>query len=103
MSNTAAAQAPATAYTVWLNGQTRTGTAREVIEPIKHDARDDSAVKKMSVDEYVDSLIGDASLFFPGGIVPDYLMAQKYPDRYAQALEYLAAMPSSGVRILSRR
>jgi len=46
-------------------------------------------------------LIKDAPYFFPDGQVPWLLGDRQYTDTFEQALEYLAVMPASGLRIVS--
>ena len=86
-----------TKYTVWLNGTIKRGTAREILEAIQNSAQEDSEIRKMSIDDYAESLIRDAAYFFPGGAVPEFLQSQAYPSKFEQAVEYLSVMPSSGV------
>jgi len=88
---------------VWSNGRTRNGTAEEVLRAVQEDAQPDSALKGLSLGEYARLLVENATYFFPDGVVPEFLAAHEYATPFDRALEYLAAMPSSGVRILSRK
>jgi hypothetical protein len=90
-------------YTVWVNGRTLSDSADGVLEQIRRNAQADSALRDLTLDQYVATLIDNAPYFFPGGSVPELLASQQYPSRFDQALEFLAAMPSSGVHILSRQ
>jgi hypothetical protein len=90
-------------YTIWKGGVTFTATAQQALRKIQREARNDSKVRKLTVQKYAKSLIADAAYFFPDGIVPHFLLHQDYPSDYDRALEYLAVMPSSGMRILSKR
>lgn len=93
----------ATRYTVWSNGKTRTGTARDILEFIHESAREDSVIHTLSVEQYADALIENASYHFPDGVVPELLTSRHFPSRFDEAVEYLSLMPASGVRILSRK
>lgn len=87
-------------YVVWANGRTVEGDALTILKDIQNHARDDSDVRRRTSEEYADVLISDAAYFFPDREVPYFLRDREYGSKYEQALEYLAAMPSSGVRIL---
>ena len=100
MSRSAAPEA--VQYTVSAAGRTVRGSAREILEDIQKHARKDSAVRSRTTDDYASTLISDAAYFFPDGQVPWFLRNQSYESKYEQALEYLSAMPASGVRILSK-
>jgi hypothetical protein len=88
-------------YSVWAGGRTIRGSAKSILEDIQRHARPDSEVARRTVDDYADTLIKDAAYFFPDGHIPWFLTSREYSSKYEQALEYLAAMPSSGLRILS--
>jgi hypothetical protein len=90
-------------YTVWIGGKTRRGSAEQILLRIRDNARSDSKLRDLDIQEYAATLISDAPYFFPDGKVPEFLEARHFASQYDQALEYLAAMPASGVRILSRR
>lgn len=100
MSSTKSATAPR--YTTWAAGRTLRGTAKQILTQIQKNAKSDSMVGRISLDEYVNTLIEDGGLFFPDRTVPEFLANQEFPTSFDRALEYLAAMPSSGFRILSR-
>jgi hypothetical protein len=91
---------PTREYTVIDSGRTRHGSAREILGQIKANANADSTLKKLSLDEYARVLIGDAPYFLPKAAL-EFLGKQSYPSEFDKALEYLAAMPSSGVHILT--
>jgi hypothetical protein len=88
-------------YTVWSGGRTHQGSAQDILKAIQEDATEDSSIKSMSLDEYAHALIEDAAFFVPKDALK-FLNAQDYASEYDQALDYLGAMPSSGVRILSK-
>jgi hypothetical protein len=88
-------------YTVWSAGSTFKGSALEILKAIQADAGEESAIKRMSVKQYAAALIQDAAYFVPKEALK-FLENQEYDSEYDQALQYLAAMLSSGVRILSK-
>jgi hypothetical protein len=90
-------------YTVWSNGRTVRGTAREILQDIQRHARSDSEVGRRTVDEYAEVLISDAAYFFPDRQVPWSLRDRDFDTKFDQALQYLDAMPASGLRILSAK
>src|SRR5215212_6346576 len=87
-------------YTVWTGNKTRKGSARQILAAIQADANEDSAIKKLKLEEYSRVLIDDAAYFVPAGALK-FLSKQSYPSEFDKALQYLAAMPSSGLRILA--
>lgn len=89
-------------YTVWDGQKTRRGMAHQILDGIKNDAGRDSAIRRMGLDEYATVLVEDASYFIPTGELR-FLEGQPYESKFDQALQYLAAMPSSGVRILQKQ
>jgi hypothetical protein len=91
-----------TRYTGWLNGRRIRGTAEDVLARIQRQAKPDSSLRKLAVEEYATSLIDNAAYFFPNGRVPHILASHDFPTSFDKALEYLDAMPSSGIQILSR-
>src|SRR4051794_34951306 len=91
---------PTREYTVIDSGHTRHGSAREILAQIKANANADSTLKKLTLDEYARVLIEDAPYFLPKAAL-EFLGKQNYPSEFDQALEYLAAMASSGVHILT--
>src|SRR5438067_850695 len=91
---------PPREYTVIDSGNTRHGSAREILEQIKANANADSTLKKLSLDKYARVLVQDAPYFLPKAAL-EFLGKQTYPSEFDQALEYLAAMPFSGVHILT--
>jgi hypothetical protein len=86
-------------YTVWNSGHTQRGSAREILATIKANARADSTIKKLKLEDYARSLIRNAPYFVPAAAL-DFLRKQSYDSEFDQALQYLAAMPSSDLRIL---
>ncbi len=92
-----------TRYTVWANGKTRTGTAGNILTFVRNAAREDSLIHRLSVEDYADALIENATYHFPDGMVPELLTSRHFPSRFDEALEYLSLMPASGVRILARK
>src|SRR5258705_530359 len=86
-------------YTVWYSGNTQRGSAREILATIKANARADSTIKKLKLEAYARSLIRNAPFFVPAAAL-EFLGKQSYDSEFDQALQYLAAMPSSDVRIL---
>ena len=93
--------ATANSYTVWSDGEILKGSAEDILGKIQAEAREDSRIKRMSVDGYANALIGSADTFIPKEIF-DFLKSQDYDSKFDRALEYLAAMPSSGLRILAK-
>lgn len=89
-------------YVIWTNGRTVRGSARAVLQDIQRHAREDSGVRRRTVEDYASTLVNDSPYFFPMGEVPWFLRNRQYDSIFEQALEYLAAMPSSGVRIISQ-
>jgi hypothetical protein len=88
-------------YTVWSSGSTFEGSAKDILKAIQEDAKEDSAIKRMSVKQYAQALVQDAEFFVPKEALK-FLEEQEYESEYDQALQYLAAMLSSGVRILGK-
>lgn len=88
-------------YTVWSSGSTFEGSAKDILKAIQADAKEDSAIKCMSVKQYAQALIQDAEFFIPKEALK-FLENQEFESEYDQALQYLAAMLSSGVRILGK-
>jgi hypothetical protein len=88
-------------YTVFDEGQTRIGTARDILEGIRHRAAvHNEEIARLDVDQYADGLIEDAPYVLPEGLV-DAITAQTYPTKFDKALTLLASMPTSGIRILT--
>jgi hypothetical protein len=88
-------------YTVWHNNQAQTAPACDVLRDIKSDTQDNRELQAMSVKQYAKALVEDAGYFLPEKLLR-YFEKQAYESDYERALEYLAAMPTSGVRILAR-
>ncbi len=87
-------------YTVFDDNQTRSGTARDVLEQIRAKAAiHNDEILRMSVDDYAQALIEDAPYFLTEEVI-EVVNAQQYPDKYDRALALLTNMPTSGVRIL---
>lgn len=87
-------------YTVFDEGKTLSGDARDILERVRRDAAvDNGEIAKMNVDEYAQALIEDAPYFLPDDLL-NALKLQKFDSDYDRALTYLAQMPTSGVRIL---
>ena len=55
----------------------------------------------MSTKKYAAALVEDAPYFLPKKLLA-YFKIQEHLTEFDRALEYLAAMPTSGVRILAR-
>lgn len=88
-------------YDVWDSGLTRHGSARDILENIRvAAAKENAELAEMDVDRYAKALIEDARYFIERGL---FEALQRYPYRsdHDRALNYLAAMPSSRVRILA--
>jgi hypothetical protein len=90
------------AYTVWHTGEVRTAPAREILRAIQRSSQASGELRAMSVQRYAKALVEDAPYFLPKELL-DYFQRQQYSTEFGRALEYLAAMPTSGVRILARR
>jgi hypothetical protein len=91
---------PTLKYTVWYGGRTRQGSAKEILQAIQADALPESSIKKLSVEEYADSLINSAPSHVPKQAMK-FLQKREYDSKFDQALRYFDAMLSSGVRILA--
>jgi hypothetical protein len=88
-------------YTVYDEGKTRHGDARDVLEQIRlENGRDNDEVARMNVDEYARALIDDAPYFLPSDLLK-VLGSQPFDSDIDRALTYLGQMPTSGVRILA--
>jgi hypothetical protein len=88
-------------YTVFDEGQTIRGDARQVLESIRaENARENDEIAGMSVEDYAKALIEDAPYFLPDDLL-DALTRAKFESDYDRALAYLSQMPTSGVRILT--
>ena len=97
--NDIAAQAEP-AYTIWFAGETRQGTAEDLLEGIRHDAAHGSAeIRKLTTEKYAALIVSDAGFFLPRELL-GFLRTQRYPTEFDRALRYLSEMPNSGVRIL---
>jgi len=96
-------KAPASpTYTIFVDGRTQRGTARELLERIRADAaRRSEEIAKMDADQYAAVLVKDAAYFLPEDFL-SLLSAQTYESQYDRALRYLAEMDASGVRILTK-
>jgi hypothetical protein len=99
---TTATTAPNWRYNVWINGVSAKGSAERVLARIQREVKPDSGLARLTVEEYANGLIQDASYFFPHGRAPELLASYEFPTSFDKALAYLDAMPSSGIRILSR-
>jgi hypothetical protein len=88
----------ATHYTVLIDGATRSGTARELLESIRSAAASEK-LQALDTEEYAELLIKDAEYFVPEAALK-FLEKQGFDSDCDRALQYLAVMPSSGVRIL---
>jgi hypothetical protein len=88
-------------YTVFDHGRTVQGDARTVLERIRGEAsRNNAEIQKMDLDQYADALIEDAPYFLEDALLRA-LQTQPFDSKYDQALNYLAQMPTSGIRILT--
>jgi hypothetical protein len=87
-------------YTIWFAGETRSGTAKDLLDGIRSDAGGKSEpLRRLSTEKYANLIISDASFFLPEDLLA-FLRSQPYLSDYDRALRYLSEMPSSGVRIL---
>jgi hypothetical protein len=90
-------------YTVFDSGTTHTGSAEKILEDIRRNgAQKNEEMEKMTVEDYAEALIADADYFIPKKVM-DAFKPFDFPTKYDRALAYLAATPTSGVRILSQR
>jgi hypothetical protein len=87
-------------YRVWDAGKIHQGSSTNILDTIRQGA-ENGEIKNMTVDQYAAALVNDAPYFLDQSLL-DALQQVDYPTEYDRALNYLAAMPSSGVRILSR-
>jgi hypothetical protein len=87
-------------YTVSVGGQTAQGSAMQILDRIRKDAQNPD-IRKLNTSDYAKALVTDASFFLSKGDLA-VLEQKHYPTAFDRALEYLAAMPSSSVRILVR-
>src|SRR5947209_7357459 len=90
-----------TRYVVWYTGQVKKAEPREILAGIQKNAQASGELRSMSTKQYARALVEDAAYFLPRKLLA-YFQQQDYPTEFDRALEYLAAMPTSGVRILSR-
>lgn len=89
-------------YTIYLDGQIRRGAARDLLKQIRDDAAGRSPeVAKMDTEHYASVIIDNAQFYLPKGVL-DYFATQEFESEYERALRYLAEMPESGVRVLSK-
>jgi hypothetical protein len=88
-------------YTVFDEGKTISGDARDLLERIRQEnARENDEIAGMDVEQYAQSLIEDAPFFLPDNLMA--AMAQvPFDSEFDRALSYLGQMPTSGVKILS--
>lgn len=94
--------AAAPTYTIYLDGQIRRGTARDLLKQIRDDAASRSPeVAKMDTDRYASVIIDNAKFSLPKGVL-HFFATQEFESEYERALRYLAEMPESGVRVLSK-
>src|SRR5437763_1871577 len=91
----------AVTYTVWYNGRVRMADAKEILAGIQKAARASKELRAMSVTTYAKALIDDAPFFLPKALLAHF-EPRTFVSPFDQALEYLAAMPTSGIRILRR-
>lgn len=88
-------------YTVFDEGNTISGDARELIERIRQEnALENVEIAGMDVEKYAQSLIEDAPYFLPDDLMAA-LAKTTFESEFDRALAYLGQMPTSGVRILS--
>ena len=90
------------AYTVWHTGEVRTASAEEILRTIQRSSQASGELRAMSAKRYAKALVEDAPYFLPKKLL-DYFQRQQYSTPFDRALEYLAGMPTSGVRILARK
>ncbi len=88
-------------YSVWYTGQVKKAPAREILAAIQKSGQASGELRSMSATQYARALVDDAAYFLPRKLLA-YFQQQEYPTEFDRALEYLAAMPTSGVRILVR-
>ena len=88
-------------YTVFDQGQTRSGTAEQLLAAIhKEAASHNDEIARMSVEQYAQTLIEDAPYFLDEALLKA-MQNQRFDSKFDQALNYLAQMPTSGIRILT--
>ena len=88
-------------YKVWDETGIQTGTAEEILKHVtlKDDRGIASEISDMSVEQYTDALIKNASYFLPDNVIQELLQA--FPSsKYDLALNLLSSMPASNTRIL---
>jgi hypothetical protein len=89
-------------YTVYDEGKTLKGDAKNILETIRaQNAKQNKEIEKMNLDQYADALIEDAPYFLPVDLLT-VLKKQPFESNYDRALAYLGQMPTSGVKILTR-
>ena len=88
-------------YRVWYTGQVKKAPAREILSGIQKGGQASGELRSMSTKKYAEALVEDATYFLPGKLLA-YFRQREFPTKFDRALEYLAAMPTSGVRILAR-
>src|SRR5438270_842421 len=81
---------------VWYTGQVKKAPAREILAGIQKSAQASGELRSMSAKQYARGLVEDAAYFVPRVLLA-YFQQQEYPTEFDRALEYLAAMPTSGV------
>jgi hypothetical protein len=88
-------------YTVYDEGTTIDGNARQVLEKIRQQggARN-KEIAKMNVEKYADALIEDAEYFLADDLLK-VLEKQEFDSKFDRALTYLGQVPRSGVRIIT--
>jgi|HubBroStandDraft_1064217.scaffolds.fasta_scaffold151089_2 hypothetical protein len=87
-------------YTVFDDGKTIKGDARQVLGQLHAESsRDSGEIKKMSLDKYARAVIEDAPYFLPRTLLKA-LEKEKFESEYDRALAYLGQMSTSRVRIL---
>jgi hypothetical protein len=92
-----------TDYTIWFDGETRSGSASELLEHIRSvAARKSEEIRKLNVAQYAERIVADAAFYLPKDLLA-FLRKQRFESDDARALRYLSEMESSGVRILSHQ
>lgn len=88
--------------TAFDDGQTRRGSARELLEQIRQSPHADLEARGSTVEQYAQTLIQDAEFLIPQSLFPA-IQQIPYNSDFDRALTYLANMPGSGVRLLASR
>lgn len=88
-------------FRVWDDGKLRTGSAKKILDEIRAaGAKRNDEFRKISTETYANDLIEDAPYFINKSLMKA-LAKEPYPTKYDRALNYLASMPTSRLRILS--